>query len=110
MLIYEVNIQVSNVIFEEYKIWLQDHIKDMLNFEGFLTAKIFLDITDIYTDSCNTTGNNKKLSHSYLLVQYEISSQEYLDDYFVNHAQKMRQLTLDRYGDYLTITRRVYKI
>lgn len=110
MLIYEVNIQVSDVIFKEYKTWLEDHVKDMLDFNGFLTAKIFLEITNVCTDSSNTIDNNKKLPYSNLLVQYEISSQEYLDDYFLNHAQRMRQLTLDRYGDYLTISRRVYKI
>ena len=40
MIIYEVNLTVSNTIFEKYYSWLIDHVKDMLQFDGFIDSEI----------------------------------------------------------------------
>ena len=48
MILYEVNLEISNEIFDEYMAWLRPHIQEMLRFQGFIKA-------DIYTN----TGINR---------------------------------------------------
>ena len=41
MIIYEIDIEINNNIYDRYFEWLEKHIKTMLNFEGFINAKIY---------------------------------------------------------------------
>ena len=38
MIIYEVNLTVNSSVAEQYEKWLTDHIREMLSFEGFISA------------------------------------------------------------------------
>ncbi len=98
MILYEVNIEIKNDIYDNYIIWLQEHIQEMLLIDGFLHAKIFNDIS----------GDQKSTkSHSKLSVHYEIENLSKLNHYFNNQAAKMRKQTSDLFGNDLIINRRV---
>lgn len=96
MLMYEVNIAVNNKIIQEYKIWLDKHVAEMLKIDGFCSAEII------------NNSEDKNITH--LTVKYQIESQEKLDDYFKYKAKLMRQESLDKYGDYVHITRKIFNI
>ena len=52
MILYEVNLEISNEIFDDYMAWLRPHIQEMLRFQGFIKA-------DIYTNTEQEEGNTK---------------------------------------------------
>ena len=43
MVIYEVNLEVDKAIEEEYATWLADHVREMLEMDGFESAEILRD-------------------------------------------------------------------
>ena len=67
----------------------------MLEFEGFESAR-----------KLNTVESD---TH-FLTVQYFVKSQEDLDRYLRNHANKMREKGKARFGDQFNATRRTLKI
>jgi len=92
MIIYEVNIELDTEIISEFNEWLDEHINNMLQFEGFKSAK-----------KLNSIENEQY----YLTVQYNIESQEDLDRYLRNHAQKMRSEGIKKFGDKFIAHRRI---
>lgn len=40
MVIYEVNLSIDEEIYEQFKSWLKSHVKEMLQFPGFIKAQI----------------------------------------------------------------------
>ena len=95
MLIYEVNIEVNHKVIEEYRPWLKKHISEMLTFDGFLQAKVFEE---------NSTKVN-----SFLVVHYYINSEEELNQYFRNHAERMRNEAVTLFKKSFTAKRRILK-
>ena len=94
MIIYEVNLKLDPDIVIEFDEWLDLHIQQMLQFEGFKSAKKLNSIED---------------EQFFLTVQYKIESQEDLDRYFRNHAEQMRQEGLDKFGEKFKAHRRIMK-
>jgi len=95
MIIYEVNLTVDPEIFSDYYTWLIDHIQKMLKFSGFTRAEV-------------ATEKKSVDEAKHLTVRYFVSSENHLEDYFQNHANYMRQATIDRFGDKVSATRRVF--
>jgi len=93
MLIYEVNLYVDDDTAEEMAVWLKDHIREMLAFDGFEGA------TWYFRDP--EAGRQRWTTH------YQISSWTHLNDYFENHAEAMRQGGLNRFGGKFSADRRV---
>lgn len=95
MIIYEVNLDVDRSISREYQLWLDKHIRAMLEINGFEKAFFFerKDESDLKT-WCLTT-------------QYKVSSMELLDEYFTNHADKMRADGIRHFGDLFQAHRRI---
>ena len=95
MIIYEVNITVNNDIFDEYLVWLNNHIEEMLLFQGFIKAV-------------------KKINHKSIckgiVVQYYINSKEDLDHYLKNHSEKMRGKVLDKFNHKFKISRKISNV
>lgn len=89
MIIYEVNLQVKAEIYQEFKSWLQKHVDEMLEIEGFVKAQTF-------------TFDETSFS-----VHYSVESPEALESYFTNHAPRMRQDGLDRFGENFSANRRI---
>jgi len=94
MIIYEVNLTVHPEVSSGYKLWLEDHIKEMLNFKGFKKA-LFLE-------------NLEETPSSQWTVQYFIDSKENLDDYLSHHAKIMREQALDKFSGQFSASRRIF--
>lgn len=94
MVIYEVNVSVDNKIYTSYYNWLIEHIKEILKIEGFQKAEVTKEKSD--TNQYTT-----------LIVRYELKSESDLENYFQNHANILRQDAIKRFGDDISITRRI---
>lgn len=93
MLIYEVNLQVDNSAAEEMAVWMKEHIREMLRFSGFERAAWY--------------QRNPDSGRQQWTVQYHVATRRDLDAYFEQHADRMRQDGLDRFGGRFTADRRI---
>ena len=93
-LIYEINIKVSLGILDDYLSWLDEHISEILDIDGFESAKIYKE----------TSTSSDFLA---ITIHYSVSSKSALDSYFDNHAEALRQKGIDRFGDKFSATRRI---
>lgn len=94
-IIYEVNLFVERGIEADYRAWLEKHIAEILALPGFLDARSF-DVEQ--DDGADTVA---------ISVQYRLESREALDDYFRQHAPRLRADGTDRFGDRFKANRRV---
>ncbi len=92
--LYEVNLDADADIAGPFDTWLRDHIADMLQFGGFLSAEIL-------DDPAALSGRIRRI------VQYRLRNQAALDTYLRDHAPKMRAQGVTRFGDKFTTERRV---
>lgn len=77
--------------------WLPGHIDEMLALPGFIEANRFDPVTDDDGRSIHT-------------VQYILSDQAALDDYLLNHAEQMRAVGEELFGDALEASRNVHAV
>lgn len=96
--IYEVNIEVDASAHEEYRVWLRDHVAEILALPGFTGAKVFEVLEP--PPSAGRVG---------LCVQYALRDQDALDDYLRDHAPRLRADGIARFGDRFQATRRVLR-
>lgn len=97
MVIYEVNLLVKGSIFIEYRAWLKEHMVEMVNFPGFISAEL--------SDEISEESESRKMT-----ARYELDSMESLDNYLTNHSQAMRQDGINRFGDNFSATRRIFEV
>ncbi len=93
MTIYEVNLTVTADI-DSFALWLDEHIREILRIDGFVSAEWF----EVEHD----TPNEKQWT-----VHYRLHNRESLDAYFTHHAERMRADGLQRFGGKFSATRRV---
>lgn len=93
MLLYEVNLRVEATIADAFRDWLERHVAEMLEIDGFLRAEIFEDDTPegLFT----------------FVTHYRVRNQAALDRYFAEDAPRMRADGTNRFGDKMQATRRV---
>lgn len=96
--IYEVNIEVDAAAHDEYRVWLRDHIAEILALPGFKGAKMFEVLEP--PPSAGRIG---------LCVQYALRDRAALDDYLRDHAPRLRADGLARFGDRFQANRRVLR-
>ena len=94
--LYEVNIEVAAAAHDDYRVWLHDHIAEILALPGFTGAKLFEVLEP--PPSAGRVG---------LCVQYALKSREALDDYLRDHAPRLRADGMSRFGGRFQATRRV---
>lgn len=94
MILYEVNIQIDEDVYNDYITWLELHIQKILRLPGFNKALLLNDM------------QNK----SNVTVQYYLNSAEALDNYLLNNAEQMRADGLLKFSNKFTVTRRFLKI
>lgn len=99
MLIYEVNLTVENSIANEYASWLGEHIREMLQIDGFRAAAW-------YVEDAPQQEKEPAASRQWT-IHYQVESREHLDTYFDEHAERMRQEGLDRFEGQFEASRRV---
>ena len=92
--LYEVNLDADAAIEGPFDTWLRDHIADVLQFDGFLSAEILGDDTA-------TDGRIRRI------VQYRLRNQAALDAYLRDHAPRMRTQGVEKFGERYTAERRV---
>lgn len=98
--IYEVNVAVSTSIQKEYSTWLQGHIPQILQFKGFRSAKWFQE-ERVKTDSKDKI---------FWIIQYEVSDRRDLEEYFTQHAPRMREEALQKFGNAFEVHRRIFEL
>jgi hypothetical protein len=97
MIIYEVNLKISNHIYDNFHIWLQDHIAKVLSSKGFLDSKVYNVETDI-------------VNYKLLSVHYYVKDIDSLNNYFTHHASKLREEGLTLFSDGFSAKRRILSI
>jgi hypothetical protein len=91
--IYEVDLDADAAIEAQFDTWLRDHIADVLQFPGFLSAEIL-------ADAAPPSGRIHRT------VQYRLRDSVALDDYLENHAPRMRAQGIALFGDRFSAKRR----
>ena len=92
---YEVNVFVQRDIETDCRAWLIKHIAEILALPGFIDAQCF----DVQQDS-----NADDIA---ICVHYRLQSQAALDNYFQQHAARLRADGVTYFGDRFRATRRV---
>jgi len=103
MLLYEVNLTVDGEVAPRYSSWLREHIREMLDLDGFEAAVWYASSDDGNTapDPDEPTGDRT------WTVQYQVRDRDALQAYFDEHADDMRRDGVQQFGDYVTADRRV---
>lgn len=96
MILYEVNIDVRDDAYADYRAWLTIHVEHMLALPGFVGAEILERRDPPAPDGMKG-----------LTVHYRLIDQAALDRYLAVHAVRMRDEGVRRFGDAFTATRRV---
>lgn len=97
MIIYEVNIAIEQNCFDGFMQWLIPHIQEMLTIDGFEKARL--------CQMCPESDLKPSLQ-----VQYTLSSQAALDQYFEHQAPMMRQQATSRFADKIKVSRNQYTV
>ena len=96
--VYEVNIDLDAAIEAEYRGWLREHVAQILALPGFIDAQVF--------DVAEPTPAAGRVA---LCVQYRLRDAAALQDYFDQHAARLRGDGVARFGDNFRATRRVLR-
>lgn len=96
MIMYEVNLKIAAEIYDSYRLWLRPHLQEMLQFEGFTSAKVL--------EQLNEDDGTFRL----ITVQYTITSMDDLNAYLDNHATIIREDALRQFPGGFTANRRVF--
>ena len=97
-IVYEVNIEVDASAHDDYRVWLRDHIAEILALPGFTGAKVFEVLEP--PPSAGRIG---------LCVQYALKERACLDAYLRDHAPRLRADSLARFGGRFQATRRILR-
>lgn len=92
--IYEVDLDADPAIEGPFDTWLRDHIADVLQFPGFLSAEIL----------AASVAPGDRIRRT---VQYRLRDRAVLDDYLENHAPQLEAQGAALLGDRFVATRRV---
>lgn len=96
--VYEVNIDLDAGIETEYRAWLRHHVDAILALPGFLDARVF-DVTD----------PPPALGRVAICTQYRLRDAAALQDYFDQHAPRLRGDGIARFGGRFSASRRVLR-
>ncbi len=83
--VYEVELEADAAIEGPFDTWLRDHIADVLQLPGFLSAEVLADTAPV-------AGKIRRT------VQYRLQDQAALDGYLANHAARMHASGVARFG------------
>ena len=103
MLIYEVNLTVDGETAPRYSSWLREHIREMLEVDGFEAAVWYTtsDDGDTVPEPDEPTGDRA------WTVQYQVRDRDALQSYFTEHAEEMREQSAQQFGDHVAADRRI---
>jgi len=93
MVIYEVNLEINPSIYNDFVIWHQAHMAELIALPGFEKAVVY--------------KNQEEPTH--LSVQYHLKSMDALDHYSTHHAPKLRAEAESKYPGQFKVSRRILK-
>ena len=96
-MIYEVNCMVPQSRQDEFLVWLELHVKQLLKIDGFEDATI----------SRLQEDDRLPEAHEGFCVQYFLEDRSVFDRYIADYAPAMREDGANRFGDDLKIYRRL---
>jgi hypothetical protein len=94
--VYEVNLEVDADVAPAFRAWLATHVRELLALPGFLGARVF-EVRDPVPEG-GRTG---------LCVQYRLQDDAALSAYLRDHAPRMREAGVARFGSKFRASRRV---
>lgn len=94
--VYEVSLEVDLALRDEYRLWLEEHVRQMLALPGFLGAEI-----QEQREPPPPPGRWR------YCVPYRLRDRAALDAYLAEHAARMRADGIARFGDSFTASRRI---
>ncbi|HEX6259828.1 MAG TPA: DUF4286 family protein, partial [Woeseiaceae bacterium] len=94
--VYEVTLSIDREIVDEFDIWLEQHIREMLELPGFVSAETY----EADADSPARVGR---------VVQYLLESEQALEGYLSGPAEEMRRAGALRFADRIAASRRVLR-
>ena len=97
-LVYEVNLDVDAGIADEYRAWLDAHVRAMLALPGFVSARVF----EVLDDADRDGG-------VHLCVHYVLRDAAALEAYLHEHAPRMRADGVAHFGDRFRASRRILR-
>jgi hypothetical protein len=99
MVIYEVSLILETQIKEDFGAWLEEHMKEMLTFDGFESAALLHDV-------------NKEPASATVewTVQYRVRDEASLEQYFQENAGRMREDGLSRFGKAFSASRKIFNV
>lgn len=97
MYIYNVTINIDETLEEEWLIWIEKHIAEVLETGKFSAAKL--------TEVLAETDSGRTYS-----VQYSANSRKELDEYYQFEAEKLREIALKKFGNKMLAFRTELKL
>ncbi|MEO5595588.1 MAG: DUF4286 family protein [Lysobacteraceae bacterium] len=93
------NLDVESAIADTYIDWLRAHVGQMTQLPGFTGATVFA-----------LSGEDLDADRVGWCVQYRLRDRLALDDYLREHAPRMRDDGVARFGDRFRATRRIMHV
>jgi hypothetical protein len=95
MILYAVELEMATALRDEYLAWLNGHMREMLALPGLLGAEIMVPLEP------------PPEGRWIVCVHYRLRDRTAWHAYLVEHALRMREAGLARFGDRVKATRRV---
>jgi len=105
MLIYEVTLTVDADVAPRYSTWLREHVRTMLEFDGFEAAVWF----DRHEDGTTVPDADEPADPRTWTLQYQVRDRAALQTYFDEHAADMRREGVETFGDHVESSRRIFE-
>ena len=96
--VYEVNLDIDAAIANDYRAWLDGHVREILALPGFTGAQV-----------CEVLDPPAGDGRVALSVQYRLVDADALDAYLREHAPRLRGDGMARFGGRFTATRRIMR-
>lgn len=94
--LYEVNLSVDAEVAEDYRVWLAEHVREILALPGFVSARVW-----------RVSEPSPPADRVQWCVQYILIDREALQHYLDVHASRLRAAGMARFADRFGATRRV---
>jgi uncharacterized protein YcbX len=95
-ILYEVTLHIDASLADSYDHWLHQHMDDMLALPGFDSAAVHAVEAD--PEHAETFSR---------VVHYQLADRASFDAYLHNHAQRMREEGMKRFGNRVRANRRI---
>ena len=97
-IVYEVNVEVDAVLADDYRAWMDVHVREMVALPGFIGARIH-----------NLLAPAPDAGLQAMCVLFYLRDAAALDAYLREHAQRFRASSTARFGNRFRTTRRVMR-